>query len=130
MSEIKIIFSIYSKSTEIDFDELTQVAGCSPTSFWKKGEHIRNSLFRKETAWEYQTPYIFGYDIDPLVSNIMSVIKKPEILGQYCKSKNLEVKIEFVIESIKETFPSICFTKEFIKFCSALNSWIDVDVTL
>lgn len=51
MSEIKIIFSIYSKSTEIDFDELTQVAGCTPTSFWKKENPQKNGVvLRRENV--------------------------------------------------------------------------------
>jgi hypothetical protein len=128
MCEIKTIFSIYSESN-IDFDEITQIACCSPTSFWKKGEPIRNGVvFRKEYAWIYETPYVTGYDINPLIFKIMTEIKNPEILSQYCKNNKLDVKIDVVIKSIHDTFPAIGLSKEFIKFCSILNSWIDIDV--
>jgi hypothetical protein len=129
MREIYIEFVVFSNEV-INHQELTEVMGISPTKAIVVNEIIRNDLKAIDSSWIYQTDKIDALFIDDIAQNVYDLIN-PRILKiiDYLKHNSLECKFNFVIRTpCEESFPSLYFTKEFIRMCSFLNASIDTDV--
>ncbi len=128
-TQLKLVFSIFGD--QLNPQEFTALVKFSASDFWLKGDlnPHRNNLVRKETGWEYSTGFletiylekaceIFFQKLNPCLDDVVS----------YILAKNLNTKIDIIIEIVDEEKPSIYFNKDFIKLISALEAEIDIDL--
>jgi len=120
-------YYIFSEDKQLDFSEITRIAGVEPTSIHKKGEIIYTRP-AKENDWCLEYSYDKTYPEIP-INHMMGQIKNPFELGQYCYRKGLDSKIDLTYYGIFS--PHITFTIEarFLLLCHKLQvKWIDVDI--
>lgn len=112
-------------------EKLNELLNISPTSTWKKGDKIvgRNNLFRKESAWSYETDFVQTLYLQEVGEQFINVFDSGIYeLKNFIEQNQLEAKIYIVIEIFNEEKPALYFNKELLAMINTLNAEIDMDM--
>lgn len=127
-SVIKVDLTIYCNSI-LNSLEITSLLELSPTKDWSKGDIIRKNFVVNESAWIYSTGNVESLCAEDVVSIILDKLKGKETqFSQYLRANNLNIKFDIIIKAHSNCFPSLYYSKEFIKTCYLLDADIETDV--
>ena len=125
----KIISDFRLKSRDIDSSVITSHINLQPTTVWKMGDCIGQSILkRKENAWILSTNKQECIDLEIQLDFLLKTIT-PNIqrIISACEKYNLTAEF-FSAAYIEEIMPSLYVSKEIIKKISGLNASLDVDL--
>ncbi len=122
---------------------ISKITQASPTRLESKGERVYYNgelakelvngewvdLLRKQNAWIYDLPVFNQYEVDDCIKHLISIIKNPSNLGNYCENNAIKTKLYIVIRGVnKDTFPSMFLSEETVGFLANINACIDPDI--
>ena len=136
-TQIKVIISVFGDV--FNPQKFSKIIGVTPTDFWIKGEEIsqRNGLVRKEdtspkreeSAWEYSTRFIPTLYLDEVSKIFLEKFDKHTLkIKNYIQEKDLEIKVDVVVELVKNQSPSLNLSKDLITFLNDIGAEIDFDI--
>jgi hypothetical protein len=128
-TNIKLILSLTGENfSPIDF---SSSIGLQATNSWFKNEPVpnRTSLYRKDSAWEYQIGPIEDLSIDQLISSFIEIIGSVQQgIIEYLQTNNLVIKCDLIVEIYDEEKPSVFFESKFIEILASMKAVLDVDL--
>jgi hypothetical protein len=126
--EIYIDMTVFSDTDNFDPADLTEKIKIQPTRTWRKGDMIRENLYRKETCWTLITSRIRTFELEASYQELMHILDgKIQILSDYAKENNCCIKIEPVIK-VDNAQPVIIISREIQETLLMLNATMEFDI--
>ncbi|WP_178075823.1 DUF4279 domain-containing protein [Paenibacillus oralis] len=110
-------------------NELTKSLLVTPTGYFRKGEKLNGTHFRKEDGWFLRTKLTASLDINNQLSELLSVLKSKK--SELCKFKeNNDVSYQFntAIYIEQKQTPAIYLEADIINFANTIGAEFDFDL--
>jgi len=126
--EIYMDMAVFSDTDDFYPSDLTEKVQIQPTTTWRKGDMIRENLYRKESCWTLKTSRISTFELEDSYQELMRILNgKIQILSDYAKENNCCIKIEPVIK-VYNSQPVIIISGEMQKTLLMLNATMEFDL--
>ena len=125
LTTIGLTFCVYGEY--FDLEELTRIAGFSPTEQAYKGDALKYRI-SEETFWEYKfVPMETLYISDCLAVFEQKVHSFLEELSAFIKTHQLTALFQFCVNIYNEEVPALFFDTSALDLLHQLNGSIDID---